>query len=82
MQTRFNIHEAKTRLSQLIEQVEAGGEVVIVRAGKPAVRLVRVQDQQTPRVLGKLAGRYALPAGVHQPVPETPADFINDLTGH
>ena len=33
MQTQFNIHEAKTLLSQLIEQVEAGGESVIARAG-------------------------------------------------
>lgn len=34
MQTQFNIHEAKTRLSQIIEQMESGGEVVIARAGK------------------------------------------------
>jgi prevent-host-death family protein len=81
MQTQFNIHEAKTRLSQLIEQVEAGGEAVIARAGKPVVRLVRVQERQAPRRLGKLAGRYALPTDDDQPVPETPDSFIDDLEG-
>ena len=36
----FNIHEAKTNLSKLVERVEAGDEIVIARAGKPAVRMV------------------------------------------
>ncbi len=33
MQTQVNIHETKTSFSQLIEQVEAGGEVVIATGG-------------------------------------------------
>ncbi len=36
----FNVHEAKTRLSKLLEQVEAGEEVVIAKAGHPVARLV------------------------------------------
>jgi len=35
-----NIHEAKTRLSKLLEQVQAGEEVVIAKAGHPVARLV------------------------------------------
>jgi prevent-host-death family protein len=38
---RVNIHEAKTRLSQLLAEVEDGEEVVIARAGRPVARLVR-----------------------------------------
>jgi prevent-host-death family protein len=38
---QVNIHEAKTRLSELIAAVEAGEEVVIARAGKRVARLVR-----------------------------------------
>lgn len=34
------MHEAKTHLSRLIEQVEAGEEVIIAKAGKPVARLV------------------------------------------
>ena len=37
---QVNIHEAKTKLSELIAAVEAGEEVVIARAGKRVVRLV------------------------------------------
>jgi prevent-host-death family protein len=40
-----NIHEAKTNLSKLIEQAEAGEEVVIARNGKPAVRLTPVEPR-------------------------------------
>jgi prevent-host-death family protein len=35
-----NVHHAKTHLSKLIAAVESGEEVVIARAGKPAVKLV------------------------------------------
>lgn len=37
---QVNIHEAKTTLSKLVEAVLAGEDVVLARAGKPAVRLV------------------------------------------
>ncbi len=45
---QVNIHEAKTRLSQLLAEVEAGEEVVIARAGKPVVRLIIAQALNTP----------------------------------
>ncbi|MCP9860826.1 type II toxin-antitoxin system Phd/YefM family antitoxin [Cyanobium sp. Cruz-8D1] len=35
-----NVHEAKTHLSRLLQQVEAGQDVVIARAGRPIARLV------------------------------------------
>ena len=35
-----NIHDAKTRLSRLLEQVQAGEDVVIAKSGTPIVRLV------------------------------------------
>ncbi len=37
---RIGIYDAKVKLSQLIERVEAGGEVVITKRGKPVARLV------------------------------------------
>lgn len=81
MKNQFNIHEAKTRLSQLIEQVEQGGEAVIARAGKPVVRLVRVEDQLPRRELGGLAGRFKLPDAGQAPLPDTPDEFIDLLEG-
>lgn len=35
-----NIHEAKTHLSKLLEQVQAGEDVVIAKAGTPIVHLI------------------------------------------
>lgn len=39
---QVNVHQAKTRLSELLVAAEAGEEVVIARNGAPAVRLVPV----------------------------------------
>jgi prevent-host-death family protein len=46
MTIHVNIGEAKTRLSELIAASERGEEVVIARAGKPAVRLQPVEPVQ------------------------------------
>jgi prevent-host-death family protein len=40
--TEVGMHEAKTKLSQLVERVAAGEDVVITRRGVPAARLVPV----------------------------------------
>jgi prevent-host-death family protein len=59
-----NVHHAKTHLSRLIQRAESGEEIVIARAGKPAVKLVPV-PQATPeknyRPLGRLKGKLNLP---------------------
>jgi prevent-host-death family protein len=81
MQTQFNIHEAQSQLARLIEQVEAGGEAVIARAGTPIVRLVRVADAPQRRVLGRLEGRFKLPDEPAPPIPETPDDVIDAMEG-
>ena len=55
MSTQVNIAEAKAKLSELVSRAEAGEDVVIARAGKPAVRLAVVQPQpkrKEPRKLG------------------------------
>lgn len=82
MQTQFNIQEAGSQLSRLIEQVEPGGEAVIARAGKPVVRLVLVDEAPRRRVLDQLDGRFRLPAEPAPPLPDTPEDFIAACEGH
>lgn len=39
MTIQVNIAEAKARLSELVARAEAGEDIVLARAGKPAVRL-------------------------------------------
>jgi prevent-host-death family protein len=56
---QVNIHQAKTQLSQLLAQVEAGEEVVIARAGKPVAKLtlVKLEPQGAERWPNRKPGR-------------------------
>jgi len=61
MQT-VNIHEAKTQFSRLVDQAEAGEEIVIARAGKPVARLVALEPvARPPRELGLGKKRFTFP---------------------
>lgn len=42
---QVNVHEAKSRLSELLALVEQGEEVIIARAGKPVAMLGRPPKQ-------------------------------------
>jgi prevent-host-death family protein len=57
-----NVHEAKTHLSRLLEQVERGEEVVVARAGRPVARIVPYSTRKAPREPGVWRGRVALAA--------------------
>lgn len=58
MSRQVNVYEAKNQLSELLEEVAAGGEVVIARNGKPVARLVPLhRGALQPRVPGAWAGR-------------------------
>ena len=59
----FNIHEAKTQLSRLVDEASKGEAFVIAKAGKPLVKVMSLdapEDGQTKR-LGFLAGQFAVP---------------------
>jgi prevent-host-death family protein len=56
----FNIHEAKTHLSRLIERLAAGEEIVIAKAGKPVAKLVPYVENKKPRRAGSLKGKIWL----------------------
>jgi len=40
----YNIYEAKTSLSKLVEQAAAGEEIIIAKAGKPMVKLTPIVE--------------------------------------
>ena len=64
----INMHEAKTRLSQLVEQAEQGEEIVIARAGEPVARLVALRSGKR-RVLGRWRGRVRMSRDFDAPLP-------------
>jgi prevent-host-death family protein len=50
----FNVHEAKTHFSKLIDRAHAGEEIVVAKDGVPYVRLVRLAAQpRKPRQPGR-----------------------------
>ena len=72
MTKSVNVHEAKTHLSRLLDEVEDGEEIVIARAGVPCARLVSTESG--PRPSGMLAGLWpdlALDSPFFEPLPDT-----------
>ena len=57
-----NISEAKAQLSALIEQVQAGEEVIIAKAGRPVAKLVAFTAAVGKRRPGALRGRIRIAA--------------------
>ena len=68
--TRVNIHEAKTHLSRLLDQVMAGDEVVIMRSGRPLVWLAPVETAPVPRTPGTAKGDFVVPDDFNSPLPD------------
>lgn len=67
MSMQVNVQEAKTRLSQILKQVEDGEDVVIARDGTPVARLVPVSPPP-PRPVGFVAA--VIPDSFSDPLPE------------
>jgi prevent-host-death family protein len=65
-----NIHEAKTQLSRLVEEVEGGREIVIARAGRPVARLVPLAAPVRRKQLGLLRGKIRVSADFDAPLPD------------
>lgn len=63
-----NVHEAKTHLSRLIQEVEQGAEVTIARAGRPVARLSAYIPQQ--REMGFDRGNVWIAPDFDDPLPD------------
>ncbi len=64
-----NVHEAKTHLSRLLAEVEAGEEVVIARNGNPVAKLVQIRQRGKPE-FGSMKGLIELDDSFFDPLPE------------
>ena len=64
------MHKAKTNLSQLIAEAEAGEEVIIMRDQEPTVRLVPVGEPMPKRAFGALAGKVSITTAFFDPLPD------------
>ncbi|MBE2179371.1 MAG: type II toxin-antitoxin system prevent-host-death family antitoxin [Chthoniobacterales bacterium] len=70
-----NIHEAKTHLSKLVEEVLGGETVIVAKAGKPMVQLAKIGAPRGVRPLGLLAGKGKEMPGCWDADPELEETF-------
>lgn len=66
----INIHKAKTHLSQLIQQVLEGEQVIIAKSGKPLIELTAYRPEKTLRKGGQLRGLTHIGKDFDAPLPE------------
>lgn len=69
MTKSVGVHEAKTHLSRLLDDVARGDEIVITRRGREVARLVAARDAQ-PRQFGLDRGVFEVPDAFDEPLPE------------
>jgi prevent-host-death family protein len=73
-----NIHEAKTHLSKLLEEVSQGQEILIAKAGKPMAKLSGIKTARPARKPGFLKGKIRIAADFDAPLPD---DLLNAFEG-
>lgn len=71
MKTMFNVHEAKTQLSQLLARVEKGETITIARTNRPVAVLAPLP---APRQLGTARGQVWMSGDFDAPLPEFETD--------
>ena len=74
----FNMHEAKTHLSRLVEQAMQGKEIILGKAGVPLVKLEPIKFKRAKLRLGVLKGKITIADDFDAPLPE---DWIKEFEG-
>jgi len=62
MRKSINIHEAKTHLSRIVDEVAAGQEFILAKAGRAMARIVPLEPKPQKKKFGGLKGRFTVPA--------------------
>lgn len=75
MAKQVNMHEAKSRLSELGELVWRGEQVIIAKAGKPYLDLLPHKETRKPRMPGRFKGRIK----IAKDFDITPPEVVNDF---
>jgi prevent-host-death family protein len=65
----YNLYEAKTSLSRLVDRAAAGEEIILSKAGKPMAKLVPFQKSSQPRQPGGWEGKVRISDDFDAPLP-------------
>lgn len=65
----FNLYDAKTRLSELVDRAAAGEEIIIAKNGRPLARLAPLPREQPRRVPGGWEGMIWIADDFDAPLP-------------
>jgi prevent-host-death family protein len=68
-QATYNLYEAKTSLSRLVDRAASGEEIILSKAGKPLAKLVPFQASREPRRPGGWEGRVRISDDFDAPLP-------------
>jgi len=66
--TVVDVYEAEGRLEKLVQEAEAGEEVLITRDGKPVARIVAPSAVHKERVPGSAKGLFVVPDDFDAPL--------------
>ena len=73
----INIHEAKAKLSEYLDKVAAGEQVVICKRNRPVAELRAVEQKRSePRPLGLGKGTFTIPPSFFEPMPD---DWLDEF---
>ena len=65
----YNLYEAKTSLSRLVDRASKGEEIILSKAGKPLAKLVPYESSSGPRQPGGWEGRIRISEDFDAPLP-------------
>ncbi len=66
----YNLYQAKSSLSKLVERAAAGEEIIIAKAGTPRAKLVPIAKSREARKPGGWEGRIFISDDFDEPLPE------------
>ena len=69
-ETLYNLYEAKSALSRLVDRAAAGEEIIIAKSGKPMAKLTAVSPTRGKRKPGGWQGRMFIRKDFDAPLPK------------
>ncbi len=69
--TKLNIHEAKTHLSEYLENLARGETILLCKRNKPIAEIRPIRAERVePRPVGLAKGKFSVPPEFFEPLPD------------